>query len=89
MLISEIDYSGLPPHCQEGLRAYIEQRRQTGGFLYAVLSNDLEYAFQKADDINTHRIQDYLAFLHKQAPTACYGSREKVEKWLAGREDEE
>lgn len=89
MRIEDINYSELPPHCQEGMRAYFEQRRPVGDFLYAVLCNDLRGAFERADDINTYRMRDYVTFLYNQVPTRCYGSPEKVKKWLAGGSDEE
>lgn len=84
----EIDYSGLPLGAQESMKAYIEQRRQTGGFLYSVLSNDLQMAFARANEVNTHRMRDYLVFLHNKAPSMCWGSPSKVKEWLEGKEDE-
>ena len=80
--MTNIDYSSLPIHCQEGMRDYIEHQCPTGGFLYAVLSNDLRMAFLKADDVNALRIKDYLVFLERHAPPQCYGSKENVERWL-------
>ena len=88
MLISDIDYSRLPHHCQDGLREYIEHRRPVGDFLYAVLSNDLKEAFVRADDINIERMFDYVKFLYSQAPSPCWGSPEKVQKWLKGDSNE-
>lgn len=74
--------SGIPMHMIEELVQYILVGRPLGGFLYALLSNDLERAMRKADPINSGRLQNYLNFLDSYAPAACWGSQEKVSKWL-------
>lgn len=70
------------PAIIESLKAYVEQKRPTGGFLYAVLSNDLFRACEKADDINRHILFDITSYIYNNLPTACHGSKEKVDKWL-------
>ena len=40
---------GVPSHMHEGIVAYIETGRPVGGFLTALLSNDLMGALGKAD----------------------------------------
>jgi hypothetical protein len=75
------DWSRIPNHCRDGLKAFIEQGRPTGSFLYAVLSNDLELAVGHADDVNKFRLADYINFLRSCAPTNCWGSPEKVDAW--------
>lgn len=79
-----IDYSSIPHHCRDGMRLYIEQRHPVGGFLTAILSNQVEYAKTKADDVNRHHIDAYFELLKTQAPAECWGSPEAVTKWLAG-----
>ncbi len=77
-----IDYNMLPIHCQQSMRDYIEHRHPVGGFLYAVLSNDLYRTFLKADELNAPKIKDYLLFLDRHAPPECYGSKENIDRWL-------
>lgn len=80
----------IPAYMRYGVKMYIEQRIQGGSFLHAVLCNDLMRAASAADDINRHKLFDYILWLHNYAPPACYGDREKVRAWLdGGREVEE
>jgi hypothetical protein len=74
--------SGVPHHVHEGLREYIAARRPVGGFLTAVLSNDLLEACVRADEINQRCLTAIVHFLHAYAPAPCWGSPEKVTAWL-------
>jgi len=47
-----------------------------------VLENDLMEACVRADCINIHRLHDFCLFLYNYAPMDCYGSPERVRKWL-------
>lgn len=77
----EIDYSIIPVHCRESMRAYIENGQPVGDFLRAVLENDMVRAFNRADDINANSMLQYAKFLY-WAPRICWGSREKVDAWI-------
>jgi hypothetical protein len=52
-----------------------------GDFIYAVLCNDLGKAACQADSGNLKALGRYGQFLVHQAPTASYGSKEKVQAW--------
>lgn len=80
-----IDYSRIPPHMQDTARRYIEQGIHGGSFFTALVSNDLVRAFQRADDVNTAALRDWVIFLYTEAPNACWGSPEKVLEWLGHR----
>lgn len=80
-----IDYSDLPAHLQAGIRAYIEDHQSVGGFLTAVLSNDLQGACSRADGVNRYRLWDIVRWLHNYAPEQCWGSPERVNEWLTPR----
>lgn len=82
------NYNILPEHMQGGMKRYIEDGIPPGGFLYAVLCNDLMGAVRKADDINQHRLIDYARFLYNEAPSNCYGSPQKVEAWIDAKQNE-
>lgn len=75
---------GIPGYMQGGLRRYYEDRRGTGDFLSAVLSNDLLKALSHADLNNRAALHAYAMWLFNQAPIGSYGSPEAVEGWLAG-----
>lgn len=78
-----IDYSGLPEHMQEGMRRYIEHGVRPGGFLCAVLRNDLMGAAVQGDTVNRQLLSSYADFLRIHAPFSCYGSSEALESWIA------
>ena len=52
----------------------------------AVLENNLTEALGRADDTNQRTIKEIVSFIYSCLPSNCWGSREKVEKWLAGEE---
>ncbi len=79
----EIDYSTLPEHMRDAMRRYIEQGIAPGGFLLAVLTNNLKEAVARADDINRESLVDYVRFLYNEAPSECQGSQQKVQQWIA------
>jgi hypothetical protein len=82
-----VDYSNLPEHMHEGTKMYVEKGLEPGGFLYAVLCNDLAAAFGKADEINFQRMSDWASWLWNEAPGACWGSKEKVNAWIEKHEE--
>lgn len=73
----------------EALERYVQDRIPVGDFLRAVLENNLTEAIGRADDGNLQNIQAYAAWLHNEAPSDCWGSKEKVAKWLKARIPEE
>lgn len=74
--------AGIPGYMQEGLVRYVVNHRPTGGFLTAVLSNDLKRACSSADDENKIKIWSYAFWLFNYAPQQCWGSPENVDAWL-------
>lgn len=75
----------IPEHTLSSLIRYIEERTITGGFLDAVLCNDLKGACSRADSYNQPVIFEIVYFLYNYAPSACWGSPEKVDAWLSAR----
>lgn len=66
----------------EGARAYVEDGRRPGGFLYAAVCNDLVGAYCKADSTNRIAIGYWAKWLVNDCPEAAWGSEEKVEAWI-------
>jgi hypothetical protein len=75
------DWSLIPKHMVGGLRRWIEQGIVPGSFLSAVLRNDLRAACECADDVNRHRLFDYVKFLYCYPPAESWGSPENFESW--------
>jgi len=70
----------------DALQRYVEERLPTGSFLRAVLCNDLIGAIGRADSESVGELQAIITFLFNEVRSDCYGSPEKVARWLAGRE---
>lgn len=75
------DWSLIPEHMIGGLRRYIEEGVPPGSFLTAVLTNDLRGAYERADEINSAAIGDYVRFLYSYGPSECWGSRARFDAW--------
>jgi hypothetical protein len=78
--------SKIKPAIQEALRGYIEDRRSVGGFLTAVLENNLTQAFGRADPENLATLYEIVQWVYMEAPAPCWGSPEKVKAWLMSPE---
>jgi hypothetical protein len=71
------------------LEDYVKDRIPTGGFLYAVLTNNLMEACIRADERNQSQLPEIMCYIYNNLPTICYGSPEKVEKWINRTEMDE
>jgi hypothetical protein len=72
----------IPSQLQEGLHAYMMEHREVGGFLTAVLENDLFVAIARADPVARRHFYDLCLYIYNCAPGQCFGSTEKVDAWL-------
>lgn len=69
-------------HMLDALKRYTEKHCPVGDFLTAVLENNLSEAVGKADDYNLRNLPAFVGYLYNEAPSQCWGSKEKVKKWL-------
>ena len=72
----------IPEHTQGSIERYVLNRYAPGGFLTAVLANDLFGATGRADDQNIVALKDICAWIYNRAPTDCWGSYEIVKRYL-------
>lgn len=72
----------IPEHMHGALKRYIDDGILPGGFLSAVLQNNLKEAVGRADHLNMDKLPDYIRFLYNFAPSPCWGSEEKVSAWI-------
>jgi hypothetical protein len=77
-----IDYTLLPEHLREGMRAYIERGIKPGGFLLACLGDRLGEAACRADEVSAVHLRDIGRFLMYYAPNGSWGSDEAVGRWI-------
>lgn len=80
---SSVRYDLLPSHIRRGVQCYIEEGRIPGGFLRAVISNNLSESFARADEVNRERLYDIVSFFYNEAPGESWGSVEKMKAWAA------
>jgi len=71
----------VPEHDWNGLIRYVEDGYLPGGFLTAVLENDLMGALGHADIINQRALPAIGQWLYNYAPAGCYGSKEAVQRY--------
>ena len=67
---------------KESIDRYVADRIPTGGFLEAVLCNNLKEALGRADTQNLKDIKEIVEYCYWEIPGVCWGSPEKVRAWL-------
>jgi hypothetical protein len=78
-----MDYNRIRPDIIETLNRYVEFRCTTGGFLRAVLENNLMESFARADSDNLQTMDEICAYVYNEMPATCHGSPEAVQRWLS------
>jgi len=76
----------IPTAVQVGLDRYVQAKIRPGGFLYAVLTNDLFGALHRADNESRYHLDEIVRHIWHQLPGECWGSVAKVEAWLDTKE---
>lgn len=67
---------------KQSLRRYADNKISTGGFLQAVLENDLKEAMGRADIEARENLFDIVSYCYNELPSGCWGNKEKVAAWL-------
>lgn len=73
----------IPLHMHGAIKRYIDDGLYPGGFLSAVLENDLKGAVAQADHLNLKALPDYVKWLYNYAPMGCWGYKGVVSDWIA------
>ena len=77
-----LNYTILPRHMQDDMKAYIERGVPQGFFMRAIIANDFVHAAIAADCQNRYRLFEYARFLHDEAPMVCWGNYDAYKKWV-------
>jgi hypothetical protein len=72
----------IPQDIKDSLSRYVQHKIQPGGFLIAVLANDLSESIGRADDRDITILPEIAAYIYNELPIGCWGSYDAVEKWL-------
>jgi hypothetical protein len=79
-----VEYYLIPEHTRESLAQYVKNGCAVGHFLSAVLANDLQDAFARADETHALCMKQIVRFVYNRIPSICHGSREKIAIWQQG-----
>jgi len=74
----------IPRRILQSLNQYIHRRLEPGGFLKAVLMNDLSGALSHADPDCLQSLKTLHHHLYWHAPSECWGNAKRVQEWLKG-----
>jgi hypothetical protein len=80
-MIDFTGYPSIPAHVQSQLTSYVVNKVYPGGFVAAVLSNDLAASFRRADSANLKAMAEIVSFVYNEVPSTAWGSEEKMHKW--------
>lgn len=67
----------------DSLRWYANHGRPTGGFLRAVLANDLMQVINRGDESSLEQLPAICRFIYNQLPANTHGSYEAVDAHIA------
>ena len=82
------DYSLIPERIMQNLLHYVKGDEAPGGFLYAVLSNNLFSSVSRADEEMKPLIPLLVHYIHWEVPGGCHGSPEHVKEWMSKKKEE-
>ena len=72
----------IPTRTKETIDLYVSHGCEPGGFVYAVLCNDLFGAIARADIENRANLQAICQYIYNDICSDCWGSKEKVQSWM-------
>ena len=75
----------IPRRMEQGIVNYINHHIMPGSFLQAIFENNLVDAVGQADPQNLYNLPAYASYLYNEVSADCWGSPEKVKKWVAMR----
>lgn len=78
----DFSYLDIPLHAQDTLENYLLRGWSPGGFLTAVLANDLMRACTSCDPTNRQSLVDIAKWVQHRAPTGSWGNYDTVDAWI-------
>lgn len=76
-----VAYGKIKPSILKALNEYVQRGRMPGGFLRAVLENDLSGAICRADADNLAALDEIVIFLNSEIPARAWGDPGNVKQW--------
>lgn len=81
-------YESIPEHTKMALRMYVEEGYMPGGFLTAVLCNDLFRAVDHADSETAAALVQIVKFIYNRVPNTAWGSAQQMRHYISRLHDE-
>ena len=75
----------IPQRTKDALDRYVNDRIAPGGFLMAVLSNDLFGAVGQADSENLAALPDIVRYVYNEMPSGSWGNKDIIWRWVEQR----
>lgn len=82
------EYSVIPENLKDGIENYLIHRLKPGGFLSAVIRNDLFGAVGRADTESLNCLLLIVRWFYNRAPSVSHGSSSAMSRWLNRVENE-
>jgi hypothetical protein len=79
-------YPEIPSYMHRDIIRYVVDRRLSGNFLTAIVSNDLQRAFAYGDSANIKALHSWVKLMYNWAPAECWGREEVVAEWIEGKD---
>jgi hypothetical protein len=71
----------VPANIRDAILHHVFEGQECGGFVTAVLENNLQNAIIYADDDSLTNLRDIAMFCRNVIPGSCWGSADKVRQW--------
>jgi hypothetical protein len=81
LFLAKLATSKIPWHLHNGLARWVCFGIQPGGFLTAVVTNDLFDAVTKGDDEAVEALPNTVRWLYWNTPNGCRGSDKVLDTW--------
>ena len=79
----------IPERMMGSIERYVENGIIPGRFLKAIIENNLSDAVGQADIENLQNIPAYVSYFFNEVPSACWGSKKKMDKWVEDKRKEQ
>lgn len=71
----------IPKDIKKAIDGHVDHGYSTGGFVYAVLCNDLAEAMARADIDSRFTLGEICNYVFNLTPAPCWGTGKKVKAW--------
>ncbi len=82
-----LDFSTGNNYTDESIENYLMYGYEPGGFVYAVLTNNLFLAASRADHWNRERLADVAKTVFHNMPDGSFGSSQTIADWIKDKDN--